>query len=1141
MDAFESIRQSARDLNDRLTSRGIDGLDMLQLVQAAADELTLELIFLEPSNAALKKSKALYDEQSDMICCEDTGSAADRALLVAHEIGHAVHHAGAIQCDAKDINPSLSIETAPVGLQRVEDYGAKERRELQANVFAREFLLPRDTARRLHIADGLSAREIAASTGLDLSVVRQQLFDALLLPAFSNEETDATPYVPIDDVSQNRAVTHRGAPYQLQAGPGTGKTRTLIKRIEALIEEGQDPASILVMTFSNRAAGELTERLTERLPEDAPKIWVGTFHAFGLELIRKHYDQLDLSPNPTLFDRSDAISVLEEILPTLPLIHYRNLWDPAMLLREVISAFSRAKDELVDPAQYRALAETMLEDAQEDDAKTTAAEKCLEIADIYDLYEAAIRSRGGVDFGDLIMRVTLMLETDEAVQAQCKLRHRHILVDEYQDVNRASARMLKAIAGDGKRLWVVGDARQSIYRFRGASSANMAKFSDDYPGAVIDQLEINYRSSSQIVGAFTSIAPRMGASSGMLSLSLQPNRGNGPSTPNLSSYETEDGEEAGIAFAVEELKGIGVRYRDQAVLCRSNRRLGEIAGALEARGIPVLHLGSLFERGDIRDLLSVLSLAVDPFGDALVRIGAMPRYGLTLQDVYLATRFIRSQETTALTCLSQLADLEGLSETGAVGLSRLAEDFDGFSSEMSPWELLSTYILDRTDLAGSLAESSNIRVQMSAVAMWQFLNFAREQTQFGSGKPIERMLDRVRQMVLFAEERDLRQVPSSALHLDAVRLMTVHGSKGLEFDAVHVPGLSVALFPLSYRGQRCPPPVGMIDGDEGIGVSEAAKRAHVTEEECLFFVAMSRARQHLRLYRPTKQKSGNNRKPSPLLSWVSEAYLQQDNVNAQLPVPGGQVGRGSIEVVLENGWQMTDRRLISYQKCPRRFFYTHILKLGSARKQTPFSQTHDCLYAFLRWLGQERLTANPNIPLAFAAFEEIWLDKGPHDHAFSAEYHALARRLIEHAVASGDGIAFIEAESREVLFQTGSIHVVPSEHGRDPVQGDMLRRVRTGYRRKTEFDDWTYTLYVLAARAAGLSDSVARALHLTDGIEELVSLSATQINNRIAKIETLLSDYSQGLFPVEVDPVTCPRCPHFFICDATPLGPISQT
>src|SRR5439155_1948238 len=155
---------------------------------------------------------------------------------------------------------------------------------------------------------------------------------------------------------------------------------------------------------------------------------------------------------------------------------------------------------------------------------------------------------------------------------------------------------------------------------------------------------------------------------------------------------------------------------------------------------------------------------------------------------------------------------------------------------------LTTYLLDRTDLLAASTARNTVADRMRAVAVWQFLNFIRERSPTGSGLPIQRTLDRVRQLVLLAEERDLRQVPAPALHMQAVRLMTVHGSKGLEFEAVHVPGLATRSFPLSYHGQRCPPPVGLISGAEGLTVSDEAKRSHNMEEECLFFVAVSRAK-----------------------------------------------------------------------------------------------------------------------------------------------------------------------------------------------------------------------------------------------------------------------------------------------------------
>src|SRR5208283_2732235 len=288
--------------------------------------------------------------------------------------------------------------------------------------------------------------------------------------------------------------------------------------------------------------------------------------------------------------------------------------------------------------------------------------------------------------------------------------------------------------------------------------------------------------------------------------------GPGTGLPEIRKYDTLDQEAEGVAASICELEAAGVRFRDQALLCRTNARLNEIAVALEARGIPVLHLGSLFERDEVRDLLALLSLAVDSYGNGLVRVGAMLRYGLSLQDVYIAIRYLRKINLPVLSGLADLARTPGLSVEGATGLARLANDLAGFSTEMSAWEFLSTYLLDRSGLVREMARCETVAGRMRAVAVWQFLNFVRERNPIGAGLPIQRTLDRVRQLVLLAEERDLRQVPPGALHMDAVRLMTVHGSKCLEFEAVHIPGLTVASFPSPNRGQRCPPPNGMIDG-----------------------------------------------------------------------------------------------------------------------------------------------------------------------------------------------------------------------------------------------------------------------------------------------------------------------------------------
>lgn len=1130
MEGFEHIRKSAFQLHNKVVAAGASAISPKSLMSEALKQLDLELFCFPHSDPALKGARALFDEQSGTIFCEETDNPTEKAELVTHEIGHSILHTGAASCTQADIDASRSEESAPVGLQRVEDYGVRERRELQANVFAREFLLPRSLARDLFMNERLGAMEIATKSGLSINLVRQQLFDALLLPSQIPEEIPSASHSMNEDESQERAARHRGTAFQLQAGPGTGKTRTLVKAVLSLLEEGIHPSSILILTFSNRAAGELTERIVREAGADASQIWIGTFHAFGLDLLRRFHDRLDLSKEPKLFDRSDAIEVLEEILPTLPLNHYRNLWDPVIELREMISAISRAKDELTGPDDYRRLSQAML-DAAEDEDERVAAEKCLEVAEIYRIYEEALRIHGSVDFGDLIMKPTLLLESDQVLRSIVQLRHRHVFVDEYQDVNRASARLVKAVAGDGKRLWVVGDARQSIYRFRGASSTNMVMFGKDYPQATVDSLSISYRSTSEIVKTIQSIAPKMGASEGMLPLSLKSIRGSNLKLPQIRRYESPDDESAGIAASIQELNSQGIQLRDQAVLCRTHQRLNEIASALEARNIPVLHLGSLFEREEIREMLSLLSLAVDWFGDALVKVGMMPRYSLSMQDVYLATRHYRKSMSVSL---SDLKDSPGLSSGGKASIKRLIDDLDGIV-EKTPWEFLSTYLLDRTDLLRNTVDKTSVSGEMQGIALWQFLNFARATSPVGQDHPIRRLLNRVRQLVLFAEERDLRQVPPAALHIDAVRLMTVHGSKGLEFEVVHIPNLTVGSFPTSYRGQRCPPPAGMIEGAI-LSVAEQSKQSHDNEEECLFFVALSRARSYLQLHLPTKSLSGRKKNPSRFLSWFDQG-LVDENISpetmaiSKVPIEPSLIKIENIEQVY-----LTDHSIQLYDSCPLRFFYTHVLRLAGAKKSTAFSQTHDCIYSFVEWLVVARQDGEVSFEEAELSFDAIWEERGPKDHGFAADYRHLASTLIHRLVRSGESTLFREAEALVVAISETQIFVSPNEVIENPDGSITLRKIRTGKKRKSEEDRLEYTLYLLAGKDIYGKNCTVEVFHLTDGVSSSIELTTTKLKNRQIKVENMVAGIGGGQFPANPDQFSCPRCPHFFYCPSIPSG-----
>jgi DNA helicase-2/ATP-dependent DNA helicase PcrA len=1134
VDVFESLRADANEFHDLLVEGGVDPLRPEALIDAAAAHLKLKIVWLEADDPLLKGARALHDEQMNLLCCAHEPDVTARVMMLGHEIGHVRLHVTSAFCRTEDIDASRSTEAAPVGLERVEDYGARERRELQANVYGRELLLPRSLARRLHADENLGASEIAERLGLPKDLVRQQIFDAMLLPRLPAQSVSVTARAPTPDPSQDVGAGHRDSAFLLQAGPGTGKTRTLMKRLAGLLAENVDPGSVLVVTFSNRAAGELAERITAMAPEAAPRIWIGTFHAFGLDLVRRYHEALGLPVSPILFDRSDAIEVLEDILPTLPLVHYRNLWDPAMVLRDMVNAISRAKDELVGAATYRELAEQMLQRAQTEDDRV-AAEKACEVARVYELYQEALCERDAVDFGDLIMRPAMLLEEQSAVRTQLQLRHRHILVDEYQDVNRASAQLLQALAGDGRRLWVVGDARQSIYRFRGASSANLQRFLTEYPNAATGALARNYRSSREVLNLVEGFARDMDASRNLLPLSMDADRGAAGFRPRLYQYEYQENEISGIAANVRALERAGVALSEQAVLCRTNPRLNEIADGLEARGIPVLHLGSLFERPEIRDCLALLSLAIDPYAPGLVRVATLARYRMSLEDVQIACRACQSTLGPTLQKLPSVAKDPRLSGEGAAALVRLSEDLKGLDGNQSSWDFLATWLVDRTRHVAELASDVGVAGRMRGVALWQFLNFVRTPGPPVQGPPIRRTLDRVRQLVLLAEERDLRQVPASALRMNAVRLMTIHGSKGLEFEAVHLPGLVSTGLPCNPQGQRCPAPTGMVVGPEG---ADSHRDVHAREEECLFFVATSRARSHLCLTHFSKQDNGSRRNPSAYLVRIAP-FVDEMHSSPQIDLPEGAPHPQPTVVRWPAEWHATDEDVRSYDGCPRRFFYTRVLRLGKARKPTAFSRTHDCLHDVIEWLAQARPSAEPTAEAAVAQFERIWNERGPREHAYADDYHRLATRLVEALVRLGAGRRFRAAKPLALDLPNGRVLVRPSEIAELADGVVVVRRIHTGRKRTNEYDRIEYTLYMLAGQAEFGRSCRFEAVHLTDELVDPVAITQKKLEARRASANEIVAGIRTGQFPPRPDAVTCPRCPHFFICDAIPHGALT--
>ncbi len=1127
MSHWDEIRRRARTQR-AAALREAGGEPSAESLLAVAERLTgFERIGLPAGDSLLDDAEATLDHGMKMVWFNREVEPRLARFYQAHEYAHLWLHPERENQAEFNLDPEAIEEPLPVGVSRVEGYGPEELREREANVFAREFLLPTDVLRDWYEADKASASETAERLGLPEALVLQQMARALLTPEISPPDIspDETNERPLDPSQEEAAHAPRG-PLLLEAGPGTGKTRTLVGRIVFLLEQGVPPTAILALTFSNRAAEEMRSRVADAKPEDASRIWIGTFHAFGLELMRRYATHLGLPARVSVLDPSDSIALLEGMLSDLNLDHYQNLYDPALYLRDIMAAISRAKDELVGPEDYAALGESMLAQAVTAE-EMEVAEKVVEVARVYKAYQEVLDREHFLDFGDLISKSVSLLRTHADVRDTLRSTYRHVLVDEYQDVNRASGIFLKELAGAGAGLWVVGDTRQAIYRFRGAAPANMRRFGEDFPGAKVKSLRYNYRSQPAILDVFAGLAPDMRASRGGPSfIRWEPKRPDSGGRVLMEVADDLAAEADGMAKEIERQRASGIPYSQQAILCRSHTNLGRVAAELEGLGVPVLYLGNLFERPEVRDMLSLLSLTCEPDGRGLVRVARFPEYEVSLNDVLALVELASERNVPFPDALDLAVAATTISTQGKEGLALLAHHLDGMS-HVRPWTLLTNYLFERSRYLDTLLCDQSVAGQQLLLALYQFLQFAHEQRSAAPGEATDAklwLLRYIRQLEIYGDEKQLRQLPTWADNIEAVRLLTVHASKSLEFQAVYLPVLGRGMFPARRQGQPCLPPKGMIVSNND---------DHDEEEECLFFVGLSRARDVLCLSR-ARRYGAQNSNASDLL----------DRIAGLLPgTPSGPVtwpSRALTPVALAEPRPASEplaaEDLEVYIRCPRQFFYECVLGLSRRREDSGYVDFHRCVYRVLHWMAEERASGNPaDEAAALAYLAEVWKAQGPQEHPFQELYRASAVSLVELAARrpfTSQGSA--TRPTWEVSVPLGLIRFVPDHVEVLSDGSEVVERLRTGRPTKSEVEKDIYALYVTAAQTA--EPRVRRSVQ----VRYLSADQVAPINLRPGPIKTRLNHYNEAIrgilrqdFSPKPNDRTCPRCPHYFIC---PLG-----
>jgi DNA helicase-2/ATP-dependent DNA helicase PcrA len=637
------------------------------------------------------------------------------------------------------------------------------------------------------------------------------------------------------NAAQREAVLHAEGPLLVLAGAGSGKTRVLTTRIARLISHrGVDPSGVLAVTFTNKAAGEMRERIEKLLGAPLRGMWAGTFHAIGARILRMHAALVGRTPSFTIYDEDDSDAVVKRLME-------RHAISPKQIApRLVRSLVSEAKNSLTSSSEYESLAR--------DQASRAAAL-------VYRDLEGALRAANAVDFDDLLVLPVRLLEEHAEVREKLARRFRYVLVDEYQDTNRAQYRFIRLLAGEHGNVCVVGDDDQSIYGWRGADIRNILDFTRDFPAAGVVRLEENYRSTPPILALANQV---ISANTGRMGKTLRPTIAGGePATLVRALDERDEADWVTEEMSACRAASSDLALRDFAVLYRTNAQSRAFEEALRRRAIPYRLVGAVrfYDRREVRDLMSYLKLIANPADDeAFRRAIAVPRRGVGDTTVDALAERARAHAVSILEVARAPELLTGLRPAARAALadfSALVERMRARAQEASVDELL-------RELVDAIRYGDYLRAEGEDTAadrldnVRELITSAAETVIDEGGEvgltPLDHFLQRASLVA---------SVDAFDADADAVTLLTLHNAKGLEFRIVFIAGLEDGLFPLAkaYDDPKL-----------------------LEEERRLFYVGITRARRKLYLSHAEQRRRNGELlpgRPSSFLRDIPDGTLEK--------------------------------------------------------------------------------------------------------------------------------------------------------------------------------------------------------------------------------------------------------------------------
>ena len=749
---------------------------------------------------------------------------------------------------------------------------------------------------------------------------------------------------------QLAAVTHDGGPLLIVAGAGTGKTTVITRRIAHLIAHGKArPEEILALTFTEKAAAEMEERVDTLVPYGYADVEISTFHAFGDRLVREHALELGLPPDFRVLSRAEQVIFFRDRLFQFALERYRPLGDPTRHLQAMISLFSRCKDEDVSPAEYTAHVARMAAASPQslDDERRERVAQQQELGNAYTRYQELMATQGVVDFGDQIAYALQLLRTRPYVRAACQRRFTYILVDEFQDTNHAQFELVKLLAARHRNIAVVADDDQAIYRWRGAAISNVRGFLECYPEARRIVLIANYRSHQSILdGAYRLIVhnnpDRLEVEYGIEKHLTAVRQTSGPA-PQHRHYETATQEADQVAGLIRERVEEGRwRFDEVAILVRSNGDADQFLRSLNLHGIPWTFSGNqgLYGRPEIRLLIAFLRAVAHPDDSVSVHyVASSDLYQVPIVDLTRAATYADRRHRWLFDVLRRVGEIPDLcdeiSAEGLLAIRRLVADLERYmelARELPTGELLYQFLVD----SGWLARMSKAATARDEAEVQNVSRFFRRIQDAAKALRYDNVREFVNHLDALIEAGEDPAVVEADTETPAVRVLTVHKAKGLEFPVVFLVNLVQGKFPVQRRGEALEPPTELIKYPLPVG------DVHLREERRLFYVGLTRARTELFLTSARDYGGARDRKVSQFVlealdlpRGATRPFAAKALEEIQCYAPPAESERGGgPPLAPDQELLLSHRQVDDYETCPLKYRYVHVLRVPILRHHT---------------------------------------------------------------------------------------------------------------------------------------------------------------------------------------------------------------